>query len=71
VLTVKKEHEFKQLDKEITEAKIKAERQCWKIKAGRYGWTPELNKAIQTVLYWKGIEKCQKGGKIGKDILTR
>jgi len=31
---------------------------------------PELNKAIQMVLYWKGIEKRQKAGKIGKDILT-
>jgi len=41
------------------------------IKAGKYGWMPELNKAIQMVLYWKGIEKCQKGGKIGKDTLTR
>jgi len=32
---------------------------------------PELNKSIQTILYWKGIDKQQKGGKIGKDILTR
>jgi len=70
-LTAKQEHEFEQLNKEIMEAKIKVERQCWKIKAGRYRWTPELNKAIQMVLYWKGIEKCQKGGKIGKDTLTR
>jgi len=39
-------------------------------QAGKYGWTLELNKAIQMVLYWKGIEKRQNRGKIGKDILT-
>jgi len=69
-LLAKQEQEFEQLDKEIMEAKIKVERQCQTIKAGKYGWTPELNEAIQMVLYWKGIEKCQKGGKIGKDTLT-
>jgi len=54
-MLAKQEQEFKQLDKEIMEAKIKAERQCRKIKASKYRWTPELNKAIQMVLYWKGI----------------
>jgi len=70
-MPAKQEQDFEQLDKEIMAAKIKAERQCRKIKAGKYGWTPELNKAIQMVLYWKGIEKQKNGGKIGKDILTR
>jgi len=69
-MSAKQEQDFEQLDKEITEGKIKAKRQCRKIKAGKYGWTPELNKAIQMVLYWKGIEKRQNRGKIGKDILT-
>ncbi len=56
-MSAKQEHDFKQLNKEITKGKIKVERQCRKIKASKYGWTLELNKAIQTVLYWKGIEK--------------
>jgi len=50
-LSAKQEQEFEQLNKEIAEAEIKAERQCRKIKAGKYRWTPEPNKAIQTVLY--------------------
>jgi len=34
-----------------------AETKCRKIKTRKYGWTPELAQAIQTVLYWWGIEK--------------
>jgi len=68
-MLAKQEHNFEQIDKEITKGKIQAEKQCRKIKVGKYGWTPELNKVIQTVLYWKGIEKRQNGGRIGKDIL--
>jgi len=68
-MLAKQEHNFEQIDKEITKGKIQAEKQCRKIKAGKYGWTLELNKAIQMVLYWKGIEKRQNGEMIGKDIL--
>jgi len=58
-MLAKQEQDFEQLNKEITDGKIKAERQYRKIKTGKYGWTLELNKAIQMVLYWKGIEKRQ------------
>jgi len=56
------------IDKEIIAAKLQAEGQCQKIRAGQYGWTQELTQAIQLVLYWKGMQK-EKRGKVGKEIL--
>jgi len=46
-----------------------AEQQCRKIKARSYGWTPKQSNAIQAVLYWKGIEKCQTMETVGKNML--
>jgi len=37
----------------------------------KYRWTPELTTAIQTVLYWRGIDKQNKGGTVGKEILKQ
>jgi len=70
-ILAKQEHKFEKLNNKITEGKIKAEIQCRKIKAVKYGWMSELNKAIQTVLYWKDIDKRQKRGRIRKDILAQ
>jgi len=64
-MLAKQEHDFEH-DKEITKGKIKAERQCRKVKAGKYRWMLELNKVIQMVLYWKGIKKRKKEGKLEK-----
>jgi len=62
---------YKALDKEIIIAKLMAEIKCRKIKARKYGWTPELTQAIQTVLYWRGIDKQNKGGTMEKEILKQ
>jgi len=44
------------------------ETKCRQINSRKYGWTPELIQAIQTVLYWRGIDKFNKGGTVRKDI---
>jgi len=63
--------QYETLNKEIINAKLMAETKCRKIKTGKYGWTPELTTAIKTVLYWRGIEKQNKGRTVGKEILKR
>jgi len=50
----------------IMKAKLTADRMCQKIKAGNHRWTPEFTTAIQAVLYWNGLAKCKKGGRVGK-----
>ncbi len=55
----------------IMKAKLTADRMCQKIKAGNHGWTPELTAAIQAVLCWKGLAKCKKGGRVGKELLKQ
>jgi len=67
-LTLKQKREYKEIDKAITMAKLTVERMCQKIKAGNHGWTPKLTIVILAVLYWKGLAKCKKGGRVGKEI---
>jgi len=32
---------------------------------------PRITTVIQAVLYWKGLAKCKKGGRVGKELLKR
>jgi len=45
------------LDKNITTAKLAAERQYWKIHAGKIPWTTGLTIVIYKLLYWQGIKE--------------
>jgi len=60
------QQKYEELDREIIKAKLMTETKCRKIKAGKHGWISELSQAIQTVLYWRGIDKRNKGGMVGK-----
>jgi len=55
-ILAKQEQDFEQLDKEIAEGKSRQNDNAGKSKQVSMGGPPELNKAIQMVLYWKGME---------------
>jgi len=59
------------LDQQWTQAKIDAECHCHKINTRHLPWTPSLMVAIYKVLYWKGIQKRLKGGKISGTVLQK
>jgi len=52
-------------------AKIEAECHCQKLNTGKIPWTPSLTLAIYKVLYWKGLQKQLKGGKISSTVLRK
>jgi len=45
--SAKHKEDYNQLDQELPQAKLLAERQCCKIHAGKTPWTPILMQAIQ------------------------
>jgi len=64
-------NQYNELDKELTQAKLRAEQHCRKLSAGHIPWTPALTQAIQQIQYWKGIAKRAFGGKISTTVLKR
>jgi len=62
-------NQYNELDKELTQAKVRAEQHCRKLSAGHIPWTPALTQAIQRIQYWKGIAKRASGGKISTTVL--
>jgi len=62
---------LKQIDQKWTQAKIKAERHCWKLNTGKIPWMPSLTMAIYKVLYWEGLQKRLKGGKISGTVFRK
>jgi len=68
-LTVNQLKRYNAIDQQYAEAKVAAERQCRKFHAGKTPWMPSLTQLIYCVLYWKGICKCIKGGRIATNFL--
>jgi len=64
-LTQKQQQHLEAIDEETTKAKLTAERLCRKLTVGKVQWCPQLTKAIARILYWKGVQKCIRGGHIG------
>jgi len=54
-LTLRQQEEYKSIDKAATELKRHAEKQCRKIRVGAVQWCPLVSKAINRILYWKGL----------------
>jgi len=63
--------EYESIDKASTELKRYAENKCRKIKAGVVPWCPQVSKAINRILYWKGLQSQLKGCKIGSSVLRQ
>jgi len=61
--------EYKKIDKAATEYKRYAEKQCRKIRAGNVPWCPQVSKAINRILYWKGLQNRLSGWKIGSSVI--
>ncbi len=61
--------EFKNINHVVTGTKLAAERQCHKLKIGNVPWCPSLTKAIQQILYWKGVLTKTCSGHIGTSVL--
>jgi len=62
-------NQYNELDRELTQAKLRAEQHCRKLSASHIPWTPALTQAIQRIQYWKGIAKWAFGGKISTTVL--
>jgi len=62
-------NQYNELDRELTQAKLRVEQHCRKLSAGHIPWTPALTQAIQRIQYWKGIAKRASGGKISTTVL--
>jgi len=54
-LTQSQQIEYESIDKATTELKRYAENKCRKLKAGTVPWCPQVSKAINRILYWKGL----------------
>jgi len=52
----------------LTEAKQGAKNKCQKFKSGQVQWCPQVTVAINKILFWKSILKCELGGKVGLSI---
>jgi len=64
-LTRKQQWEYEDIDRLSLEAKKYVETKCRKLKVGHVPWCLQITKAIAQILYWKGIQKCKRGGHIG------
>ncbi len=53
--TISQQLEYESIDKKATELKRHAENKCQKLKAGTVPWCPQVSKAINHILYWKGL----------------
>jgi len=53
--------EFEKIDNTITAAWIYVEHHCWKFKCGQVAWCPQVTRAFNRILYWKGIQSWQHG----------
>jgi len=69
-LTKAQQAEYKVLDHISTESKWFAERHCWKIKAGKIPWCPQVSCCINQILYWKGLLSKIQGSRIGSSVLS-
>jgi len=54
-LTISQQLEYESIDKAATKLKQYAENKCRKLKAGTVPWCPQVSKAINRILYWKGL----------------
>jgi len=66
-----KQEQWELIDQHLTTTKIEAEKQCRKLHAGKVPWTPAVTQPIYKILYWKGIQKRLKGGKISGTVLWK
>jgi len=62
-------NELDDIDRQITEARRTAERQCRKLKCSKVQWCPQITTAINKILFWKSMLKWETGGKVGVSIL--
>jgi len=68
-LTQAQQQEYELIDRAATSACIQAEQQCHKFKMGNVPRTPDLTKAINRVLYWKGVILRATGHRVGTSVL--
>jgi len=70
-LTHSQQIEYESIDKAATKLKRYAENKCRKLKAGTVRWCPQVSKAINRILYWKGLQSRLKGSAIGSSVLRQ
>jgi len=68
-LTLSQKLEYESINKTTTELKRHTENKCRKLKAGTVPWCPQVSKAINRILYWKGLNNQLKGCAIGSSVL--
>jgi len=49
--------ELNAIDNTVTDAKRSAKLKCRKLHCGQIQWCPRVTKAINTILFWKSIQK--------------
>jgi len=62
--------EYKVIDKCTTKATVYVEQWCCKIKADSIPWCLLVSKAINKILYWKGVLQQAQGHQIGSSVLA-
>jgi len=63
------QEEFEAIDRASTEYKRHAEKQCRKIWAGAIPWCSQVSKAINCILYWKGLQNQLMRKQIGSSVI--
>jgi len=61
--------ELNTIDHILTEAKHATEKHRQKFKSRHVQWSLPVTGAINKILFWKGILKCETGGKVGLTVL--
>jgi len=69
--TQTQQQEYEKIDQAATKYKQYAENHCRKIHAGMIPWCPWVSRAINHILYWKGLWSRLTGCTISSSVLRQ
>jgi len=70
-LTLSQQEEYKEIDRLRTQAMIRAEKQCRKLKMGGAEWSPQLAMCRAWIAMWTAMVKACTGKKISSHLIRR
>jgi len=68
-LTSAQQQLYEKLDSQLVKAKLYAEWNCRKLKMGQVQWCPDVSRAINWILFWKGVLRRMVGHRIRSSVL--
>ena len=63
-LTLLQQEEYKEIDRLRTQAMVRAEKQCQKLKMGGVEWSPQLAMCRARIVMWTAMVKARSGKRL-------